>query len=109
MKILNSGYLSRITFQRALVNFELVFVQVCEQNSHDKLGIVFCEKRRAESVSMFLNVKCFDFRMKASIGNVNSAGLMQLPEKYKKNVGISSEGRQREVRAPDELTICVID
>jgi hypothetical protein len=35
--------------------------------------------------------------------------LMQLQEKYKKNVGISSEGRHREVRAPDEFTIYVID
>jgi hypothetical protein len=41
---LSPGYRSIVIFQNAFVNLAVVVVQVCAQNSRDKLGSVCCEK-----------------------------------------------------------------
>jgi hypothetical protein len=41
---LSPGYRSFVIFQHVFVNLEVVVVQVCEQNSRDKLDSVCCKK-----------------------------------------------------------------
>ena len=66
------GYRSIFIFQHVFVNLAVVVVQVCAQNSHDRLGSVCCEKNRKYLVSVVI---------KALLLNLGSHGAI-LPPYY---------------------------